>query len=107
MFLSCMLDDRFTTPRAETIAALRDCPGDVVVLGGGGKMGPSLTAMLARASSGAGATRRIFAVSRWSNADARRELDAAGATTMNCDLLDAVAVSKLPDAPNVIFMAGQ
>src|ERR1051326_2810181 len=92
MFLSCMLDDRFTTPRAETIAALRDCPGDVVVLGPGGKMGPSLTAMLVRASSEAGTPRRIFAVSRWSDAYARRELDDVGATPMNCDLLDAEAV---------------
>src|ERR1041385_6161730 len=103
MFLSCMLDDRFTTPRSETIAALRECPGGVVVLGAGGKMGPSLTAMVVRASRDAGSSRRVFAVSRWSDADARRDLEAAGAMTVNCDLLDRDAVSALPDAANVIF----
>ena len=102
-----MLDDRFTMPRGETIAALRDCPGDVVVLGAGGKMGPTLTAMLVRAARDAGTPRKVFAVSRWSDARAREELGAVGATTGNCDLLDRAAVSLLPGAPNVIFMAGQ
>jgi nucleoside-diphosphate-sugar epimerase len=102
-----VLDDRFTMPRGETIAALRDCPGDVVVLGAGGKMGPTLTAMLVRAARDAGTPRKVFAVSRWSDARAREELGAVGATTVNCDLLDHAAVSLLPGAPNVIFMAGQ
>jgi nucleoside-diphosphate-sugar epimerase len=101
------LDDRFTQPRDETIAALRDCPGDVAVLGAGGKMGPSLTAMLVRASRAAAGKRTIYAVSRWSDAESRRALDDAGARTINCDLLDDEAVANLPDAPNVIFMAGQ
>ena len=102
-----MLDDRFTEPRAETIAALRACPGDVVVLGAGGKMGPSLTAMLARAAKELDDGRRIVAVSRWTDRDAERALKEIGVVTVGCDLLDRAAVAKLPDAPNVIFMAGQ
>lgn len=102
-----MLDDRFIEPRAETVAALRACPGDVVVLGAGGKMGPSLTAMLALAARTIGDGRRILAVSRWSDRDAKHQLAAMGATTLHCDLLDRDAVARLPDAPNVIFMAGQ
>jgi nucleoside-diphosphate-sugar epimerase len=47
------------------------------------------------------------AVSRWSSAEARRHLDDAGVETVSADLLDHAAVMKLPDAPNVIFMAGQ
>jgi nucleoside-diphosphate-sugar epimerase len=100
-----MLDPRFTSPRPETIVALAACPGDVVVLGAGGKMGPSLTAMLARATESDG--RRIYAVSRWSDPVAEKSLNAMGITTCSCDLLDRDAVARLPDAPNVIFMAGQ
>ena len=98
------LDDVLSTPRAETIQALHACPGDVIVLGAGGKMGPTLARMVARAG---GSDRRVFAVSRWSSAGAERALNDAGVETIQCDLLDAAAVRKLPDAPNVIYMAGQ
>jgi nucleoside-diphosphate-sugar epimerase len=98
------LDDLLSTPRAETVAALEACPGDIVVLGAGGKMGPTLARMAARARRDA---RRVIAVSRWSSAGAERALNDAGVETIRCDLLDPEAVERLPDAPNVIFMAGQ
>jgi nucleoside-diphosphate-sugar epimerase len=102
-----VLDDRFTAPRAETVTALRDCPGDVIILGAGGKMGPSLTAMLAYAARSIEDRRRIIGVSRWSDRNARMDLEALGVMVVSCDMLDRAAVAKLPDAPNVIFMAGQ
>jgi nucleoside-diphosphate-sugar epimerase len=98
------LDRLLSTPRAETRAALVACPGDIIVLGAGGKMGPTL-AMMARRAVDDG--RRIMAVSRWSSAAAARALEDAGVETISCDLLDRRAVDSLPDAPNVIFMAGQ
>jgi nucleoside-diphosphate-sugar epimerase len=98
------LDDLLSTPRAETTAALRDCPGDVIILGAGGKMGPTLARMVKRASPD---NRRVMAVSRWSSKAAEQALNEAGVETIGCDLLDRDAVAKLPDAPNVIFMAGQ
>lgn len=98
------LDDLLSTPRRETIAALEACPGDVIVLGAGGKMGPTLARMAARAANG---SRRVIAVSRWSSSDAERALNDRGVETIRCDLLDRAAVSRLPDAPNVVFMAGQ
>jgi nucleoside-diphosphate-sugar epimerase len=98
------LDDLLSTPRAETIAALDACPGDIVVLGAGGKMGPTLARMAARAATGA---RRVIAVSRWSSASSERALNDAGVETVRCDLLDRAAVAALPDAPNIVFMAGQ
>jgi len=102
------LDDLLSTPRAETIAALERCPGDVIVLGAGGKMGPSLARMLARAANAAAPNaRRTIAVSRWSSAAAQRALNDAGVETIRCDLLDRADVARLPDAPNVVFMAGQ
>ena len=108
MFLfDTLLDDRFTEPRSETVAALRTCAGDVIVLGAGGKMGPSLTAMLARAARQLNDGRRIVAVSRWTDRDAEGLLKEMGVITVRCDLLDRTAVAELPDAANVIFMAGQ
>ncbi len=98
------LDDLLSSPRPETVAALDACPGDVIVLGAGGKMGPTLARMIARAASG---TRRVIAVSRWSSRSAEADLHAAGVETIGCDLLDRHAVDGLPDAPNIIFMAGQ
>lgn len=98
------LDDLLSTPRPETIAALDACPGDIIVLGAGGKMGPTLARMAARARRDG---RRVIAVSRWSSRDAERSLNDAGVETIRCDLLDPDAVTQLPDAPNVIFMAGQ
>lgn len=98
------LDDLLSTPRPETVAALEECPGDLIVLGAGGKMGPTLSRMAARAANG---SRRVIAVSRWSSAEAARALNEQGVETIQCDLLDRAAVARLPDAPNVIFMAGQ
>src|SRR5512146_3149727 len=98
------LDDLLSTPRRETIAALEACPGDIVILGAGGKMGPTLARMAARATNGA---RKVMAVSRWSSRDAERALNEAGVETIQCDLLDRAAVDHLPDATNVVFMAGQ
>src|SRR5690349_1208875 len=102
------LEDLLSTPRDATVAALKACPGDIVVLGAGGKMGPSLSRMARRAADAAGgAICRVIAVSRWSSEEAQRQLNDVGVETIRCDLLDRSAVGALPDAPNVIFMAGQ
>ena len=98
------LDDLLSQPRPETVAALEICPGDIVILGAGGKMGPTLSRMAARASRDG---RRVIAVSRWSSSSAERALNEAGVETIHCDLLDRDAVGRLPDAPNVVFLAGQ
>jgi nucleoside-diphosphate-sugar epimerase len=98
------LDDLLSAPRTETTDALAQYPGDVIVLGAGGKMGPTLARMVRRAASD---KRRVIAVSRWSSSAAERALNHAGVETVACDLLDRDAVARLPDAPNVIFMAGQ
>ena len=98
------LEDLLSQPRAETTAALEACPGDIIILGAGGKMGPTLARMAVRAR---GDSRRVIAVSRWSSTAARHVLNDAGVETIRCDLLDPQSVAQLPDAANVIFMAGQ
>ena len=103
------LDELLSAPRDATVAALRQAPGDIVVLGAGGKMGPTLARMAARAAvmADAGARRRVIAVSRFTSSAARHTLAAHGVETICADLLDGDAVARLPDAPNVVYMAGQ
>lgn len=80
----------------------------MIVLGAGGKMGPTLAMMARRAADAASApARRIIAVSRFTSTSAAQSLREAGIETVSCDLLDRDAVAALPDAPNVLYLAGQ
>ena len=97
------LDEWLSRPTAQTIEALRQLEGDLIVLGAGGKMGPTLARMARRALA---ADRKVFAVSRYSSSSARADLEAHGVQTISCDLLNRDAVAKLPDAANVMYMAG-
>jgi nucleoside-diphosphate-sugar epimerase len=81
--------------------------GDVVVLGVGGKMGPTLARMAKRASELAGVNRRVIGVSRFSASSVlRQRLHSWGIETHQCDLLDRDSYAQLPDATNIVFMAG-
>jgi nucleoside-diphosphate-sugar epimerase len=103
------LDDALSEPTPAVLGALRQLDGDVIVLGAGGKMGPSLCRMARRALDQIDGDRRraVRAVSRWSDAGAAATLAAAGVDVLHADLLDRAAVDALPYAPNVLFMAGQ
>lgn len=101
------LDDFLATPTEGVVETLRRLPGDVLVAGAGGKMGGTLCLMLAEAARKAGGGRRIMAVSRFSSAQSRGLLESHGVETIPCDLIDRAAVDGLPDAPLVVFMAGQ
>ncbi|HEV7213734.1 MAG TPA: NAD-dependent epimerase/dehydratase family protein [Chloroflexota bacterium] len=101
------LDDLLTTPTPEVVAALRATPGDLLVLGAGGKMGPTLTLLAARAIRAGGLPARVIAVSRFSEAGLRERLEEQGVATIACDLLEDGALDRLPDAANVVLMAGR
>lgn len=81
--------------------------GDVVVLGVAGKMGPTLARMARRAIDGAGGSGRVIGVARFSSPGQQASLEQHGIETIRCDLLDEDALARLPDAANVIFMAGR
>src|SRR5437764_2962832 len=100
------LDDALSEPPPAVVQALGRLDGDLIVLGVAGKMGPSLARMARRASDAAGARRRVIGVARFS-AGGRDALHAAGVETVPCDLLDADAVARLPDAANVAFLAAR
>ena len=101
------LDDALSAPTPGVIETLKKHTGDILVLGIGGKMGPTLSRMIKRASDQAGTTRRIIGVSRFGSSNGLQEqLNSWGIETIVCDLLKPGALAKLPDAPIVIYMAG-
>ncbi len=99
------LEELLSRPTPEVVETMRRLEGDLIILGVGGKTGPSLARMARRASDAAGVTRRIIGVSRFSQPGLRERLAADGIETVACDLLDRAQVAALPDAPNVIFSA--
>ena len=101
------LEDALSAPSAGLFASMRSTPGDIVILGAAGKMGPTLSRMARRVLDELGTRDRVIAVSRFSSARAEQSLHESGIETIRCDLLVRSAVAALPDAPNVIFMAGQ
>jgi nucleoside-diphosphate-sugar epimerase len=100
------LEDMLSQPSEAAVEALRNVPGDVLLLGAGGKMGPSLARMIIRGSEPAGVSRNVIAVSRFSKSNLREKFHQFGAETIAGDLLDENFVNDLPDAENIIFMTG-
>ncbi len=98
------LDDLLSTPTPGVIDSLAKIPGDLLILGVGGKMGPTLARMAARASHEAGTQRRIIGVARFSDPNLPAWLQNHGIEPLTCDLLDPRQLAALPDAPNIIAM---
>jgi hypothetical protein len=101
------LEERLSRPSDAVLSAMKAIEGDVLILGAGGKMGPSLAKLARRAADTVGTPRRIVAVARFSNSDLLTGLSAQGVETIACDLLEPGALSRLPEIPNVIFMAAR
>jgi len=103
------LEDILSEPTEATKRVVATLNGDVVVLGAGGKMGPTL-AMMLRKASGGNAIRRpvenIYAVSRFSDKAVKKRLEDAGIKTIEADLLDGSVYSHLPDVENVFYLVG-
>ncbi len=100
------LEERLSRPTPGVIEAFGSVPGDILILGAGGKMGPSLAVMAKRASDKAGVKRRITAISRFGDANIRNYLVQNGVDVLPRDLLLRDAIDTLPEAPNLIYMAG-
>jgi hypothetical protein len=95
------LDDVLSAPSEADRAAMRAIVGSLLILGAGGKMGPSLAQRARRAADQAGISKSIVAVSRFSDPAAERQLQDAGIETIRADLLDFAQLASLPDAENV------
>jgi nucleoside-diphosphate-sugar epimerase len=97
------VEDFMTTPSEALIADLARIPGDIMVLGVGGKMGPTLARLAKRAAPG----KRVMGVARFSEPGVREALVEAGVEPVAADLLDRAQLEKLPKAANIVFMAGR
>ncbi|MHB2263781.1 NAD-dependent epimerase/dehydratase family protein [Aliihoeflea sp. PC F10.4] len=97
------LDAFLARPSKVLVQDMASLEGDIMILGASGKMGPSLARLARNAAPG----KKIIAVARYGDPDARSELDHAGVETIACDMLDANSLSTLPKVENVIFMAGR
>lgn len=100
------LEDLLSTPSQGLVDDLATLQGDLVVLGAGGKVGPTLCLMAQRALDQAGTGRKVIAVSRWSEADVAQRLEAAGVVVVKADLSDPSNYEALPEAGAVVFMVG-
>ena len=100
------LEDLLSEPTAELVSSLNRLSGDILVLGAGGKMGPTLARMACRALDAGPSPGRVIAVSRFSNKKERERLEARGVETLGCDLLDPRGLEELPEVPTVIYMVG-
>ncbi len=97
------LEEYMTTPSPALVETLAGVSGDILVLGVGGKMGPTLAGLAKRAAP----DKRVVGVARFSDPAVRDKLAAWDVETIECDLLDREALARLPKFENVVFMAGR
>lgn len=100
------LDELITRPTESVRAAIKQCPGDIVVLGAGGKMGFHLSRMLQRCLGQLGRADALTAVSRFSAAESRRPFEEHGLRTVAADLSDPDQLRRIPAADHVFYLAG-
>ena len=101
------LEELLARPSVADVAFARTLAADVIVLGAGGKVGPSLARRVRRAFDAAGVSRRVLAVDRFSEGGLASTLESQGIEAIACDLLDPAQVARLPKVENVLFLAGR
>ena len=101
------LNELLTTPSDKLVADIAKIKGDIMILGAGGKMGPTLCLLAKNAIKKAGIEKRVIAVSRFSDPIALDLLHSNDIETISCDLLDHDSLEALPEVENVIYMAGR
>jgi nucleoside-diphosphate-sugar epimerase len=97
------LEEVMTRPSEALISDLRRIKGDIMVLGVGGKMGPTLARLAKRAAP----EKRVVGVARFSEPGLQARLEAAGIECIAADLLDRDAIGRLPKLDNIVYMAGR
>jgi len=101
------LDEALVAPSAADIETLAQLPGDVLIVGAGGKMGPTLATRIRRAAAASTRARRVFAASRFSDPASRRALERDGVETIACDLTNRAQIEALPSCDHVLYLAGR
>lgn len=96
----------YLVPSQRLIDDIQRIEGDILILGAGGKMGPSMARLAVEAVRRSGTDKRVIAVSRFSDEKLVKDLQAAGVEIIKADLLNESELQGLPDVPNVIYLAG-
>ncbi|MFN0021915.1 MAG: NAD-dependent epimerase/dehydratase family protein [Pirellulaceae bacterium] len=102
-----VLDDVLTSPRPELVQFIKTVTSPLLILGAGGKMGPSLAVLAKRAAKVANHPLEVIAASRFSDHAAREWLEVRGVKTLVANALEREDLAKLPGADNVIYLVGQ
>lgn len=93
-------------PSEALISEIAELKGDIIILGVGGKMGPALARLAKKAVDRSGVKKRVIGVSRFSEAGLQDELNDLGIETFKADLLQDEQLFSLPDAENILYLAG-
>ena len=91
------LNEMLTTPSAALIEDIKKIDGDIMILGAGGKMGPTLCLLAQNAVKAAGIDKKVIAVSRFGDEIAAKLLTDNGVEIIKCDLQDSAQLNALPD----------
>lgn len=101
------LDQLLAKPSIRLIEDMKNIEGDIMILGAGGKMGPSVCLMARHAINEAKLNKKVYAVSRFTNQEKRARLESEGVVVLSCDLQKKQDLDALPEVENIIFMAGR
>lgn len=101
------LEAKLAEPSEALVEDISKLDGDIMILGIGGKMGPSLAKRAKNAIDLAGVKKRVVGVSRFSSGELQSELESHGIETISADLLNDEQLQSLPNVKNVIYMAGK
>lgn len=102
-----MLQNVMTEPSTALIEDVKKLKGDIMILGAGGKIGPTMAIMARRALTAAGSDAKVYAVSLFDYADAPGAMRDAGVEVIEADLSKPEVLASLPDAENIIYMVGK
>ncbi len=97
------LEDFMSSPSAALVEYVKGLKGDIMIIGAGGKIGPTMAIMARKAADKAGVQKKVYAV----DVQPLKVLEGKGIETVQCDLLDRKAVDRLPQVKNVVYMAGR
>lgn len=101
------LNQKLTSPSKKLMEDMSKISGDIIILGAGGKMGPTLAILAKNAIKAVKGNNKVIAVSRFTDPVVTNLMKEHGIETISVDLLKPGAFEKLPDAANVIYMAGR
>jgi hypothetical protein len=100
------LYEELLAPSTTLVESIAKIEGDILILGVGGKMGPSLALLAREAIKAAGINKEVIGVARFTEAEVENTLRESGIKTIRADLLNDQELQALPDVANVLYLAG-